>query len=1085
MKKILRLSFFGVLVVLLSSSKSLGQNRQSLSKKIAEFESQKEFSKAQALCQARFLICLNFLGKDHHTTIDAYWDLERTIAISKIEPKDQKRLKQLTLQLYQLGTRKTYKTRKTLEKADLLAKEQTELISKMFGKNHPLYLLALRQRAHVLMRMRKFGLSRQILQQVVKQAATTWTHHHPMTIFSKRDLAKVLHMVGHFKNALTMFNECVKVGQKIQLPAEEIAKTEMDMALCEIDMRLYDEPRQRLVRVSKELKLSKSKLYVPCQQMLAFLYLDHAQFNQAKTLLLDNYKHQLKKMKSQNPSLINSKYLIAKCYLGLGEVKLAEKFYDETLEDCQKHLSDRHPIYNMSLEGKLQIARLQNNNPEMLSLSKQILKIRRLSFGPNHPQTQAAVHSIALLLFYAKQYEEAETLFRLFISNRKKKKVFPKSVLVAELNLVNCLLKQGKLDEAREIIKRCNKKCIEIKIADPLDFTAVLGTATANLKTGDFDAAMLHAQNAKNASRKLTLVPTMKAMIDTTIGEINFYKNQYRDAYANYMKSLETISPFVDSMSWHASWYVQITCKRAIRQSFDGLVYSGLHAKLSPSEIDTLYGKIINLKGSVTNRQRFYRSRIRNPKLKYQFARLHDYLRKIALFAGQSSAQISKPNQNDELLQLIKKKDELEKAISSQCADFKDEFRKIDLAHLKSSLQENEVFLDFYEVNAPNPSSQIKPELIVFVIRKNKHTQMISLGPLSKIAKEYSTWKATQGESLAAQKAAVKLKDLLWVPLNRQVKGIKKIKICPDNKIALIPLEVLPSQSGKSFLIHEYEFSYQASPRLFIDVRQNNAGDKKPASLLAIGGPAFGQIRESDANEDRAFLKIPAAKDEAIQIGKFFLAQFNRKPHVLVGQQATSSGFRKHSPAATHLHVATHSYAHPGNKLNENSSVSFEFQSGLVFAGANLKSNKGEASTNQWDSIVFEAQIVAVPLRNLEQVVLSCCNTGVGTTERSEGVFSLQRAFQIAGAKTVISSLWNVPDEATAALMNQYYTNLWKKRMPKGEALRAAKLWMIKNYKPKKTTKTRGDVVTAKKSSSALRLPPRFWASFVLNGDDG
>ena len=93
-----------------------------------------------------------------------------------------------------------------------------------------------------------------------------------------------------------------------------------------------------------------------------------------------------------------------------------------------------------------------------------------------------------------------------------------------------------------------------------------------------------------------------------------------------------------------------------------------------------------------------------------------------------------------------------------------------------------------------------------------------------------------------------------------------------------------------------------------------------------------------------------------------------------------------------------------------------------------------------------------------ELVVLSACETGLGTVNNSEGVFGLQRAFKLAGAQTLIMSLWEVADEATSILMENFYKN-WLSGMSKQEAL--------------------------KKAQRSLRADPQhaapvYWAAFVV-----
>ena len=100
--------------------------------------------------------------------------------------------------------------------------------------------------------------------------------------------------------------------------------------------------------------------------------------------------------------------------------------------------------------------------------------------------------------------------------------------------------------------------------------------------------------------------------------------------------------------------------------------------------------------------------------------------------------------------------------------------------------------------------------------------------------------------------------------------------------------------------------------------------------------------------------------------------------------------------------------------------------SGLVLAGANLPRPKDEFGVPQGDGGILTAEAIAtLPLDHLELAVLSACETGLGDVAGGEGVFGLQRAFHIAGARNVVASLWKVDDQATAMLMQLFYRNLW------------------------------------------------------------
>ncbi|MGO9601600.1 MAG: CHAT domain-containing protein [Isosphaeraceae bacterium] len=113
-------------------------------------------------------------------------------------------------------------------------------------------------------------------------------------------------------------------------------------------------------------------------------------------------------------------------------------------------------------------------------------------------------------------------------------------------------------------------------------------------------------------------------------------------------------------------------------------------------------------------------------------------------------------------------------------------------------------------------------------------------------------------------------------------------------------------------------------------------------------------------------------------------------------------------------------------------------------------------------------------------------------------MLGLQRAFQAAGARAVVASLWKVDDAATSVLMEQFYGNLWSRKLPKLEALRQAQLTVLNN--PGLVSKRRAELArqrgvaeeseklpkgeaTAPSTVPSPRSDPALWAAFVLSGD--
>ena len=134
-------------------------------------------------------------------------------------------------------------------------------------------------------------------------------------------------------------------------------------------------------------------------------------------------------------------------------------------------------------------------------------------------------------------------------------------------------------------------------------------------------------------------------------------------------------------------------------------------------------------------------------------------------------------------------------------------------------------------------------------------------------------------------------------------------------------------------------------------------------------------------------------------------------------------------------------------------------RSGIALAGANTWFRGQELPTDAGDGILTAQDVSALDLSGTQLVVLSCCETGLGDVSTNEGVFGLRRAFVIAGAKTLVMTLWKVPDRQTKALMIDFYSRMHD-GISCGDALREAQLEMKKKMED-----------------------PYYWGAFICQGD--
>jgi CHAT domain-containing protein len=150
---------------------------------------------------------------------------------------------------------------------------------------------------------------------------------------------------------------------------------------------------------------------------------------------------------------------------------------------------------------------------------------------------------------------------------------------------------------------------------------------------------------------------------------------------------------------------------------------------------------------------------------------------------------------------------------------------------------------------------------------------------------------------------------------------------------------------------------------------------------------------------------------------------------VKTGATATEPDFANSSKEGI-VHIATHGFFVADPKENQTSVFSIPLynvnenvllRSGLLFAGAGNSTDRAVGGSS--NGVLTSYDVMNLDMSKTDIVVLSACETGLGDNMAGEGVFGLQRAFQIAGAKSVVMSLWKVDDEATKELMVNFYRN--------------------------------------------------------------
>jgi CHAT domain-containing protein len=311
------------------------------------------------------------------------------------------------------------------------------------------------------------------------------------------------------------------------------------------------------------------------------------------------------------------------------------------------------------------------------------------------------------------------------------------------------------------------------------------------------------------------------------------------------------------------------------------------------------------------------------------------------------------------------------------------------------------------------------------------------------------------------------LYEKMWAPVAAHLHGVKTIYFSPDGIFHKINLNTLRAADG-TYLLENIEIKAVTNLRNILEQGKESAG-AVPGFAALFGNPAFktGALSSAsgtsadlvartplyrditeDAKGDLYLPPLPGSEREVKAIAKKLTSK-NWQPTVFTGAQATEDTLKRlKSPKV--LHIATHGYFLNSEKtssstepISPQAGKNPALRSMLFFSGAE-NSIAGE-NTGRNDGILTAFEAAVLNLDKTELVVLSACNTGLGKIQNGEGVFGLQRAFRIAGAKSLIMSLWEVEDAATELLMNAFYEN-WLAGMSKSAAFRKAQLALKAKY---------------------------------------
>ncbi|WP_437202262.1 CHAT domain-containing protein [Planctomicrobium sp. SH664] len=622
------------------------------------------------------------------------------------------------------------------------------------------------------------------------------------------------------------------------------------------------------------------------------------------------------------------------------------------------------------------------------------------------------------------------------------------------------------------------------------------------------EALQLCQQRHGPESRAYSRALLKRALVAKALGDIAVAEAAARESLRISRKAL-------DHSMYALSPRQQMGLREHSRQSLD--LYLSLDRQ-TPAAARLRFNEIYRWKGESQLRQRNLHQLMQHAEVKAFHEQLAGLTNRLLKSAQQKPLAEDAPEFvriEQETQNLSQLKESLEQQLSAAALTYLDLSSHATVEDFLKSLPPDSLFIDYFAYqNSSLTGAPGEYQLLATLIRSDGFMQTIRLGPLAPIEAEIESWRRSFGSTTDGRAAGAALRRLLWDPVSDHLGDAQLVLISPDGPLGQLPFSALPGRAPQTYLLQDHRLAVVTVPQLMTSTLSPltksshrllllgdidyQAAEAVPKSSVALAEELPQAVRGG-----QVFTPLPGTATEVEAIAGLFRKgtdQSSGEIRSLVKQQASEAAFRQFAPDCRTLHIATHGFFAPRRSAGDASGLAVNsyrygntesidayhpgLLSGLAFAGAN---SPDPQQTD--DGILTADEIASLPLSEVDLAVLSACETGIGQMTHGDGLISIQRAFQIAGVRSTIASLWKVNDHATQVLMARFYRNLQGGGLSRLDALREAQLWMLEHPQEvwaKASTEARG--LRRVKSDAAAdenpkQLAPEFWAAFVLSGN--
>ena len=953
-----------------------------------------------------------------------------TEAPSPVPTASQEQLNELTA----LGKRvaELYQAREYAEGLPF-AQRSVELLEKAFGPEHPYVATALNNLAKFYYMTVAYAKAEPLFQRALTIFEKALGREHPTVATTLDDLAMLYRAMGAYAKAEPLYQRSLLITEKTLGPDHpDVATMLNNLAEVYRAMGAYAkaEPLDQRALVITEKALGPEHPDVATTlNTLASLYYSTGQYAKAEPLYLRALTIWGKALGPAHPEVAQSLNNLAKVYSEMGAYAKAEPLYHRALTIWEKALGPEHPDVATMLNNLAGLYEQTGAYAKAEPLHQRALTIREKALGPEHPDVAATLNNLAEVYRAMGAYAKAEPLHHRALTIWEK-------ALGPEHPTVGVVLS--------------NQAAMSVRGG------------------GHQHAADLFVRIFGIEERQIQNVFTFTSETD----KLQFV--QFLAGNLNGYLSLVHQHLVADRRAVHDALGVLLRRK--------GVVFEA-QSRLQEARQGQLSGDA---------RQNWQRL----SALRSEYARL----------ALHKPDHMTSEQYRETLASLQRDMEAVEQRLAKQSGLVAQELaqRKVTVEQVAKQLPTDAVLVEFVKIrdyDFTKGKEKSSSRYLAFVLTAAGNVTLVDLGEADAVDRQadrtleaikVAMMTRRKDHLLTSHESLAQLSALVWKPLASVIGNVDKLIVSPDGQLNLVPFAALEDGRGQP-LVERYHVAYVSSGRELITT---GAAFTPETELLLVANPAYDQTVPTASSPGTAlrsrdfrghFDPLPGTEREAHEIPPLIAGPPAQK-RVVMGPSATEH-IVKSARSPRILHVATHGFFLQDKLIPFETSLRgvqltmgspqmgspvaagpmdltlptyYEnplVRSGLAFAGA----NHAREITDGEDGILTALEITGMDLHGTELVVLSACDTALGTVQNGEGVFGLRRAFSLAGAKNLLMSLWAVDDEVTADQMKAFYQNL--RTRPPADALRQAQLETIRRLK------ARDGVVN-----------PGLWAPFILQG---